>query len=108
MLRAVALSWHAAGKGRRGRAVCQNIADVSIDIASVRKGECEEAGTKGARGCKRDEGRPAEHVCGDGCAPGGCRRGPRTAAGELADEPCCLGTPASSDLESKHGQAGAG
>ena len=44
MLRAVALSRHAAGKGRRGRAVCQDIAeewDVSIDIASVRKRECE-------------------------------------------------------------------
>ena len=61
VLRAVALSRHAAGKGRRGRAVCQNITeewDVSIDIASVRKSVCEEAGTKGARGCKRDEGRP--------------------------------------------------
>ena len=41
-------------------------------------------------------------------APGGCRRGPRPAAGELADEPCSLGTPAASDLESEHGQAGAG
>ena len=111
MLRAVALSRHAAGKGRRGRAVCQDIAeewDVSIDIASVRKRECEEAGTKGARGCKRDEGRPPERVCGGGCAPGGCRRGPRPAAGELADEPRSLSTPAASDLESEHGQAGAG
>ena len=92
-------------------AICQHIAeewDVSIDIARVRKRECEEAGTKGVRGCKRDEGRPAEHVCGGGCVPGGCRRGPCPAAGELADQPCSLGTPAASDLESEHGQAGAG
>ena len=61
VLRAVALSRHAAGKGRRGRAICQDIPewDVSIDVASVRQRECKQARTESMRGCKRDEGGPA-------------------------------------------------
>ena len=44
--------------------VQRGLSPTSMDVASIRKRESTEAGAEGRHSCKRDEGRPAEHVCG--------------------------------------------